>query len=73
MSFGNRKNNILEDIFSTVLSQSKKYHSAGNLTFNYYGIFQSLKLRISMGEIVSISLKLNFIPNTSDCYGLNVL
>jgi len=38
------KKNILEDLFSSVLSQSKKYHSAGNLKFNTLGIFQCLKI-----------------------------
>jgi len=41
-----------------------------NLKFNYLGIFQSLKLRISMEKILSISRKLNFTPKTSGCYGL---
>jgi len=53
------------------LSQFKKYRPSGNLTFNYLGIFQSLKLRILVGKIRSISL-LNFTPNTSGCYGLNI-
>jgi len=51
MPFGNRKN-ILEDLFSLVLSQFKKYHPSGNLKFNYLGIFQSLKLLISKGKIL---------------------
>jgi len=42
------ENFILEDLFSSVLSQFKKYHPSGNLKFNYLGIFQSLKLRILM-------------------------
>ena len=46
MPFGKRKKNILEYLFSSVLSQFKKYHPSGNLKFNYLGIFQSLKLRI---------------------------
>jgi len=71
MPFGNRKKNILEDLLSSVLSQFKKYHPTGNLKFNYFGIFHSLKLRISMEEILSISLKLNFTPNTLGSYGLN--
>jgi len=37
--------NILEDLFSSVLSQFKKYHT-GNMKFNNLDIFQSLKLRI---------------------------
>jgi len=50
MPFGNRKN-ILEDLFSSVLSQFKKYHPSGNLKFNYLGISQSLNLRILMEKI----------------------
>jgi len=34
---------ILEDFFSSVLSQFKDYHPSGNLKFNYLGNFQSLK------------------------------
>jgi len=41
-----QKKNILEDLFSLVLSQFKKYSPSGNLQFHYLGIFQSLKLRI---------------------------
>ena len=52
MPFGNRKKNILEDVFSSALSQFKKYHPSGNLKFNYLGIFQSLKLRISTEKIL---------------------
>jgi len=37
--------NILEDLFSSVLSKYKKYHPSGNLKFNNLGIFQSLKFR----------------------------
>jgi len=40
--------NILDDLFSSVLSQFQKYHPSGNLIFNYLGILQSLKLRILM-------------------------
>jgi len=69
MPFGNRKI-YFEDFFSSVLSQLKMYHSSVNLKFNYLGIFQSLKLRILMGKVLSISLKLNFTPNTLGCYGL---
>jgi len=69
MPFGNR--NILEDLFSSVLSQFKKYHPSENLKFNNLGIFQSLKLHILMEKILPISLKLNFTPNTLGCYGLN--
>jgi len=38
---------ILEDLFSSTLSQLKKYHRSRNLNFNNLGIFQSLKLRTS--------------------------
>jgi len=55
---------------SLVLSAFKKYHPSGNLKFNYLGIFQSSKLRILMEKILSISLKLNFTPNTLGCYRL---
>jgi len=48
MPFGNRNKNILGELFSLVLPQFKKYHPPGNLNFNNFGIFQSLKLRISM-------------------------
>ena len=68
MPFGNRKN-IFEDLFSSVLSQIKKYHPPRNLKFNYLGIFQSLKLRISVENIFPISLKRNFTPNTLGWYG----
>jgi len=53
------------------LSQFKKYHPSGNLKFDYFGIFQSLKLRILKEKIISISLKLNFTPNTLGSYRLN--
>jgi len=72
MHFGNRKKNILEYLISLVLSQFKKYHPSGNLKFNYLSIFQRLKVRILMGKILSISLKLNFTPNTLGCYGLKL-
>ena len=36
MSFGNRKKNILEDLFSLVLSQFKKYHSLENWNLIIY-------------------------------------
>jgi len=53
------------------LSQFKKYHPPGNLKFNYLGIFQSLKLRILMENILLISHRLNFTQNTLGCYGLS--
>jgi len=47
MPFGKRKK-YFRGVFSSVLSQFKKYHPSGNLKFNNLGIFQSLKLRIFM-------------------------
>jgi len=72
MPFDNRKN-ILEDLFSSVLSQLKKYHPSGNLKFNYLGIFQSLKLRILMEKSFGFPLlaRLNFTPNSLGYYGLS--
>jgi len=66
------ENFILEDLFSSVLSQSKKYHPSGNRKFNNLGIFQSLKLLNLMGKILRISLKLSFTPNTLGCHGLRL-
>jgi len=63
---------ILEDLFSSVLSQFKKYHPSENLKFNNLGIFQNLKLRISVETILPISLNLNFTPNSLGCYGLRL-
>jgi len=40
--------NILEDLFSSVLPQFKKYHPSGNLKFIDLGIFRSLKLHVLM-------------------------
>jgi len=45
-----QKRNILEDRFSPVLPQLKKYHPSGNLKFNNLDIFQSLKSRILVGK-----------------------
>jgi len=70
MPFGNRKKNILEDLFSLVLSKFKNYRPSGNLKFNTLGIFQSLKLRALRGKILPISLKLNFTPNNLGCSGM---
>jgi len=36
----------VEDLFSSVLSQLKKYRPSGNLKFYNLSIFQNLKLRI---------------------------
>jgi len=63
---------ILEDLFSSLLSQFKKFHLSENLKFNNLGIYQSLKLRNLMGKILRISFKLNFTPNTLGCYGLSI-
>jgi len=41
----------------------KNNHPSGNLKLNNLGIFQSLKLRILLENIIPISLKLNFSPN----------
>jgi len=42
---------ILEDLFSSVLSNfKKKCHPSENLKFNNLGIFQSLQLRILSGK-----------------------
>jgi len=49
MPFGNRKKNILEDLFSLVLSQlKKKYHPSIEPKSINLGIFQSLKFGILM-------------------------
>jgi len=58
------------DLFSSVLSQFKKYPLSKKLKFKNLGIFQSLKMRKFRGKILPISLKLNFTPNTLGCYGL---
>jgi len=58
MPFGNRKKNILEDLFSSVLSQLKKYRLSGTLKLNYLGISQSLKLRILMEKSFQFFLSL---------------
>jgi len=67
MPLGNRKK-YFEDLFSSVLSQFKKYHPSENLKFYNLGILKSLKMRSEI--ILPISLKLNFTPNTSGCKGL---
>jgi len=43
-----KQKNILEDLFSSVLSKLKILHISGSLKFNYLGIFRSLKLHILM-------------------------
>jgi len=62
------RKNVLGDLFSLVLSQFKKCHYSEDIKFNNLGIFQSLKLRNSMGKNLQISLKLNFTQNTLGCY-----
>jgi len=69
MPFGNRKKYFKGTHQFSTMSQFKKYHPSGNLKFNNLGFFQSLKLRILMEKILSISLKLNSTPNTFGCYG----
>jgi len=64
---------ILDDLFSLVLSQFKKYHPSGNLKFHYLGTFQSFKFRFLMEKILSISLRLNLTPNTLGCCGLKLV
>jgi len=63
MAFGNRKD-YFRGCFQFSIVSFSKYHPFGNLKFDYLGISQSLKLRILMEKILSISLKLNFTPNT---------
>jgi len=70
MPFANRKK-YFRGSFQLKIVTIKKYHLTGNLKFNNLGIFQRLKLRISMEKILPTSLKLNFTQNTLDGYGLN--
>jgi len=44
MPFGNRKKNILEDRFSSPLSQFKKYHPSRNVKFNNLDIIHTFVL-----------------------------
>jgi len=44
MPFRNRKKKYLEDLFSSVLSQFKKFLPSINLNLNYLGIFHSLRI-----------------------------
>ena len=64
---------VILDLFSSVVTQFKKYHPSGNLKFNNSHIFQSLKFRILIEKNLSISLKLNLTPNTLANCGLNHL
>jgi len=54
------------------MSQFKKYRPSENLKFNNFAIFQSLKLRILVEDILQISLELDFTPNTLGCFGLKI-
>jgi len=65
-----QKKKYFRGYFQFSIITIQKYHPPGNPKLNYLGDFQSLKLRISMEKIVSISLKLNFSPNTLGYYGL---
>jgi len=51
---------ISEEFFSSVLSQLKKYQPSGNLKFNNFGIFQSLKFRILWGKNLSNFSQIKF-------------
>ena len=68
MPFGNRKK--IEELFTSILLQFKKYHPSGNLKFNNLGTIQSLQFRNLMEKILPISFNLNLSPNTLGCYGL---
>jgi len=70
MPFGNRKNYFRGSFEFKIVRIKEKYHPSGNMKFNNLGIFQSSKLRMFMEKILSMSLKLNFTPNTLGCYGL---
>jgi len=51
-----------------MLAEFQVFLHSGNLKFNNLGTFQSLKLRILVEKLLSISLKLNFTANTLGCY-----
>jgi len=83
MPFGNRKKcctgtfqfviATMRECGPTLMSpQFKKYYPSEKLKFNNLDIFQSLKSRILMEISLSISLKLNFTPNTSGRYRLRL-
>jgi len=48
--------NIFEDLFSSVLSQFKKYHPSENLKLYNLGNLKSLKMRNLVKKILPISL-----------------
>jgi len=64
MPFGNREIYFRGSFPYSIVTIQKKYNPSGRLKFNHLGIFQSLKLRILMAKILSISYKLNFTPIT---------
>jgi len=70
MPFGNRKK-YFRGTFQISIVTIERISPPGNLKFNYLGIFQSLKLRISMEKILSIFLKLNFTLNILGRDGLS--
>jgi len=55
MPFGNRKK--IEELFTSILLQFKKYHPSGNLKFNNLGISQSLKFN-NLGIFQSLKLRI---------------
>jgi len=59
MPFGNRKKYFRGSFQFSIVAIKKK--APGNLIFDYLGIFESLKSRISMEKN---PLNLNFTPNT---------
>jgi len=69
MPVGNSEKRYLR-VFSVQYRHNSKNIAPppGNLKFDYLGIFQSLKLRISLGKILPISLQQNFTPNTLGCH-----
>jgi len=58
--FGNRKKYFIESSPFSIVTIQKISTPENQKFINYLSIFQSLKLRISMEKILSISLKLNF-------------
>jgi len=70
MPSGNRQN-YFRGSFQFSIATIQKISLPGNLKFNYLGIFQSLKLRISMEKNpFNFSSAINFTPNILGCYGL---
>jgi len=67
MPFENRKEKLRGSV--QYFHHFKNLPRSVNLKFNNVGIFQSLKLRISMEKIFPISFKLIFTPNTVGCHG----